>query len=149
MDNETTSNKDKDSSGSPEISTLTGPLERVIEKLHAPPFLFTLGVLIILAIIAALSIEALTLLWIPALILAIFALIAWLAPNFLKKSKSRAKTRVRLRADDIGETGTVKGIEGLPIDRGSDIDVDMDVKKIKGRAVGISASSENEPHKDA
>jgi flagellar biosynthesis protein FliQ len=143
MEDKPTSNE-KDSPVSGSIAGLTGTLERVIERLREPPLLFALGVFIVLAIVAALSIDALTLLWIPALILAIIAMVLWLAPILIEKRTSRAGTRVRLRAEDVGETGTVKGIEGLPMGRGSDIELDMQAKHVKGRTVGISGRSEKD-----
>lgn len=140
--------KDGSSPDSRNVTPLTGALERVIERLRAPPLLFALGVLIVLAIVAALSVQALALLWLPALALAVIALLVWLIPLLRKGRGRRAGTRVRLRAEDVGKTGTVKGIEGLPVDRDSDIDVEMAVKRVKGRTVGVSASRHDAGERD-
>jgi hypothetical protein len=127
----------QDSSGSEVLEPLSGALLRVVSRLREPPLLFALGVLIILAIVAAVSVDGLALLWIPAVCLTVIALAAWLIPLVSTKGRHRGETRVRLRGKDVAAGGVVMGIDGLPVNEGSDIDVDMKVKRVKGRAVGL------------
>jgi hypothetical protein len=127
------------------VEPLSGVLKSIVERLREPPLLFALGVLVVLAIVAALSVKALHILWIPAVALAVIALAAWLISSVRGKRESSAGARVRLRAKDIGEKGVVHGIEGLPVDRGSDVEVDMNVRRSKGRTVGITAHPPDNP----
>ncbi|MFX0196305.1 MAG: hypothetical protein ACFFCW_09310 [Candidatus Hodarchaeota archaeon] len=121
----------------PNVATRTGlvqALKAIISRLTSQPLLFGLGVLIVLAILSTFAIDALIQLRLPAIVIFVVGIGAWLIVEIKRANKSKKKTKVRLRAREI--EGTVKGIEGL---YGDDVDVDVDAKDVKrrGRVVGI------------
>lgn len=116
---------------------LIGSLNRVVQGLRAQPLLFGLGVLIVLALVASFSLEALSLLRFPAIVIAVVGLVAWVVVRRTAVRRQRPSTRVRIAAEGVGEKGKVTGIEGRPLDPKSDASADIKVKDVAGQVTGI------------
>jgi hypothetical protein len=141
MEHDPSSERPKGSGPGP-VEPLTGALVKVIERLREPPLLFALGVLIVLAVVAAISVEALTFLWIPALLLTVVALAAWVLPRGSSR-QPKSGAHVRIRARGVGSTGVVTGIEGLGDRVEGPRSVQMNVKDVQGRTTGISGAADS------
>lgn len=134
--------RNPDSSPSGDISSLGSALKSIISKLREPVFLFALGIIIVLAIVASLSVDALKVFMIPALLLAAFTLSIWLIPKLVNKKENSSGVHVKLKAKNVGNQGKVKGIEGLPMNDTSNLKVDMNVKNIDGEIVGVDGKTQ-------
>lgn len=120
----------------PQQAGLVGTLTQLIKRLRSQPLVFALGVLLVLAIAATVAIDALRALTVPAVVIFALGLLAWLAVELPKAvSRRRTGTTVHVRARDVGASGRVSGIEGLP-PSASPPSVTADAERIDGSVTG-------------
>lgn len=122
-------------------SGLGQSLGEVIKRLTSQPLLFSIAILLVLAIVASLAIDAMNkLLW-PALFIFVVGLLIWLAVELPKVRASAAtgftSSRVKVTARDVGNEGSVVGIEGLPQKKDAPDEIEVEGKKVDGRVAGV------------
>jgi hypothetical protein len=131
------------------VSGLITVLGELVRRLQSQPLIFGLGILLLLVIAGSLTIESLATLRIPALIIFVLGLLVWLVAE-VRKMPSNSKLRsggVNLRARDVGKSGKVTGIEGLPPSKDPPA-VDLDAEHVEGDVAGARYDSTKEKGKD-
>src|SRR5215831_8424731 len=98
-------------------------LKHLASRLRSQPLVYALAALLVLTIIAGFSIEKLSMLIWPAIMLFIAGLLAWLAIEWRKLHSHDAaraldaEVDVNVRVRNVGVGGSVVGVEGLPTSR--------------------------------
>jgi hypothetical protein len=131
-------------------SSLVSVLGQLARQLRSQPLVFSLAILILLVIAGSLGAESLAALRVPALVIFGVGLLVWLVVE-LPKAKSRSirtQKGISVRASNVGKSGKVSAIEGLPASKSAPSDVKMDVEDIDGNVAGVRYAQQEEKAKE-
>jgi Mg2+/citrate symporter len=116
---------------------LTNVLVEVVHRLKSQPLLFGLGIVLLLVILASFAIDALHAILIPATLIFVIGVFAWMINEYLRiKAKD-----VDVEAHNVGKRGSVKGVTGLE-NKYSPPKTKVKADKIDGIVIGVEYAQE-------
>jgi len=116
-------------------------LGHLVQRIKSQPLLLAVAVLLILANLAAVSVEALRALLPAALTVFVVAILAWVGVELLRlrrRPSVAAGEKVRIAARKIGKSGEVLGVDDESgATPGGSVDVTLKVQDVQGKVVGV------------
>jgi hypothetical protein len=114
-------------------------LAALVQRLRSQPLLLALGMALVLATVAAASVEGLRVLLPGVVVVTIVAIGAWLTVELVRLRHRRAggDESVRLSARGVSETGEVIGIDDESGGPAGGTQVNLRAKDVSGRVVGV------------
>lgn len=134
-----------------EDSSLVTVLSELVRRLRSQPLVFGVAILVLLVIAGSQATNSLAALRVPALIIFGVGVLVWLIVE-LPRARSAAaaplKKGINVRTRDVGKTGRVTGIEGLPASRSAPTSVDVDAERVEGDVAGARFTTDPRSGKD-